>query len=106
MKKYPTEAEQVSSVAERFDKQYFDKMDLILYDGSTPAQISKKLHGLTSTSTARDVEEIVGNKSWIVEPRACTECGEATYKLVVLGDDEDDVLLCKSCLEKALRMLS
>jgi hypothetical protein len=70
----------------------------------TVAQMLKKLG--TKATTMEDIAAIAGNDSWY-DPVECDECGEHV-KVAVLFDDDDDhhnIVLCRSCLVEALKML-
>lgn len=60
------------------------------------------------TATAADVEEIIGNGSW-VKQKPCNECGNLFETVIEIGEPDDyesrTVTLCVGCVEKALKAM-
>ena len=60
------------------------------------------------TASIADVEEIIGNSSWIVEP-TCDECSVQGWDAVEVGDrnsqESNTAVLCRGCLQAALKLL-
>jgi hypothetical protein len=110
--KLPSEREQISSIAERWRRQYPND-DQVLGAGcshQTAGAIHRRLLALSSSSTPADVAAIIGNASWI--GIACTECRyeelESTAVVSVGSDDVDETVLylCVGCVSKLHKLAS
>ena len=59
------------------------------------------------TATAKDVNDLIGNTSWVC-PRACNECGEETWSIVEFGEEQDyesnTARVCGECLSKGAEL--
>lgn len=90
-----TERTQVRRVAAAWAATYAD------WDHDEEKQaIGKRLAALDpEKATAKDVAEIIGNRSWT--HRQCDECGAMHVDLVALGD----VRVCEQCLRDALNLI-
>lgn len=95
-------ADIVASVPKRWDQTYAN------YNDPRKSEITRKLHSLPLGFTVEQVNEIIGNKTWTVNP--CDECGADCDVLVRIGDRPDHdarwVDLCAKCLAVATAALS
>lgn len=77
--------------------------------GKTAGQITRELEALGPTPKVKDVNRIIGNDSWTTPPR-CDDCGKSPTKVVRLGQEPDigsnTAHICRSCLQKALDLIS
>lgn len=95
----------VEDVAERFRAQYNDRMDKVSMHGQKTTY--KEMHeSLCAVTTEDEVVNIIGNRAWTFI--ACSECGVESGTAIQLGDhyhdEEDQILLCIPCIEKALAL--
>ena len=104
---------QIKEVVKRFRRQYKDFNDNFVLKCSvgdkTVKQIYEELLKLdVNKATAFDIEKIMGNTSW-TEPQTCDECNKK-FDIVIQLEEEPDyesstIIICKSCLEKALKLI-
>lgn len=97
--KHLSEKEQIRGVARSWARQCAKRKP----------EISEKLEKLNiETVTAKDVQEIIGNNSWVCKTK-CDECLNETWDCVQLGEEPNyesrTANICKNCLIKALELL-
>lgn len=102
---YVLEREQLAKAApERWRKQYESYRNDP--DKTAKTQVLLSLSG--SNLNADAVDEIIGNASWT--SIHCDGCGEYVHLAVVVGAPMDyesaTATLCKSCLEKAMKVIA
>lgn len=76
--------------------------------GTDKADILYKLRELGENPNPDDVDRIIGNSSWT--RTECNECGRVNVDVVEIGQKPDyesyTANICKSCLSKALEIIS
>jgi len=86
----------LDSVITRYAIQY--KTNKRLFDGRYSDDVLRQLKSL-SPITREKVDEIIGNTSWTTED--CTECGMEILEAIQIDTNEDQLILCKNCVQKA-----
>jgi hypothetical protein len=96
-----------AEVAQRWKSRYYNPRDgaWYTYAGGNVAEKYEALLALGSSPLPEDVDKVIGNDSWTIEPR-CHECGANGGPVVQLGEEPDyessTACICPSCLNKAL----
>ena len=103
-----TERDLILGVVGRWKAQYNPKYALKNPHMLDKMEILNKLEKLDlKTTTAQEVNAIIGNDSWTT--MWCHECGSGELPIVQVGQEEDyesaAANLCKSCLEKAYDLM-
>ena len=98
-----TERDQAREVARRWRSQYAS------IDDSAKSEIGRKLEQMDSeTATAADFAKVIGNSSWC-KPKTCDECMNASWDVVMIGQEPDydshTAWVCANCLRAALALL-
>ena len=102
---------QILSVIDRFKEQYGNRFKEKRIDrDETWGDVYNKLNNLDlETTTAKDVEYIMGNCSWAC-PKECNECNKRVNEVIEIGQEPDydsaTVLVCEDCLKKALNLIT
>lgn len=66
---------------------------------STHAVYQKLMGGLSEV----EINKLIGNDGWTAN--RCEECGEDSQVLIIFEHNDESVRVCKSCLEKALKLI-
>lgn len=90
------------NIAERWRRQYYEQQTQRWLKTATgqSEDIYNMLCDLGPNPEPVAVDAIIGNDSW-THP-SCTCCGRRIDKAVMIGDKEDNFILCEPCLEAAL----
>ena len=100
---------QILSVIDRWEEIYSITLGNTKYKhGKFP--ILEKLRKLDlKTATAEDLKDITGYSMWAC-PQECDECGKYCNAVVEIGVEHTwesvPAIICKDCLEKALKLLT
>lgn len=90
---------ELKDVAECWKKQY----------PNSENEIYQQLLNLPENSTADEVANIIGNRSWISDKFCCDDCRNSVNDVVELGEEPKDksrtIRICKDCLRKALYLI-
>jgi DNA-directed RNA polymerase subunit RPC12/RpoP len=122
MERLPSEREQVRSAPFRYKlrleqwtelynrkfAEYWSELDIAkaLAVWGTKEKLARLEALDPETATAADVEKIVGGPMFAMTYQ-CWGCSEETFDAVILSDDSDSPgVYCKSCLQKAIDLLS
>jgi hypothetical protein len=96
--RFTTECEFVQQVPSRWKKAYSQNGDYG-FGNDTREQAYQRLVALPPHATAHDVEQIVGNDTWV--GASCKACNNWTVEVCEVGDppgyDNDTIRLCPSC---------
>jgi len=96
---------QIREVSRLWDERYASSLNA----RPKHIEIGNKLREIdVETATTKNVEDIIGNKTWI-GPNKCDECKNEFDAVIELGEDEDyesrTTYICLNCLNTAAKVL-
>jgi len=99
----------LSTVAERWKRQYYETADMIWkrYQcsiGSSSKEIYDKLVALGDNPTWQDINAIIGNLSWTHV--SCDGCSEYVLVAVSIGEYDSKNKYCPTCVAEAAALLA
>ena len=90
----------LKEIVEMYKKQYDENYQL--WDGRCSNDVLRELLALPPKASSKQISDVIGNGGWA--QHVCAECSTYFSRGVAFGYDAEEVLVCYSCIRKALKL--